>query len=867
MQINILILSLPITYPIILLSVNSLLLFHILYMRYLAFLWAFLLSVCAFAQPSQPHSNTNGDKYFSLDTNTYLINNPFANIKDTLDKLRKDAARAGDNELILTLKLFTYIKEYQSGHIVSNDTSEYHLSKIIVEANEKKIKRLEANATQALGDFYSHSQQLSAAIEQYICAYSIYRNFNFTEFPEKQAYTYKIGLAFYKYQDYEQSITYLREALHLKQSTQYSLYASIANTLGLAYRNMKMYDSAVVYFQDVYDTATKRNEAVWTGISIGNIGITYYLQKKYVEAEPLLKKDIEISLANSSIKNAVGSMITLATIYCEQNKYSEAEKLLLKALNICHEKSFLSDFSLAAGLYKQLYKLYGLKKDYRLSYLYADSALLAKDSAASRHNALTLSMSYEKQDFIKKKLAAEKLQNQTKLNKLDLDKKQIVQQQLLYKFIIGLLIVLFLVAIMINRYRANLIKISTTLNDAPEIVVQKMSIVIISITTCVASLVWAYLYYYFYGFRIITFGPIIYFLIVTPSLLYYFLTKKQQLLVNMQLFCIFVCPVAMQYISGGFQSGVVIDWAFLAPVGALMFKGVRQASYWMVALIIAILCTIVFNSYFSTFYYPISATAQSMFYGMNILGPAIITYFSMQFFVKSVIRDGILLQKNNVLLSNTLGELKLEKQKSDDLLLNILPEEVAEELKEKGTNTAKHFDNVTVLFTDFASFTQAAERMTPQALIDELHACFKAFDEIIGKYGIEKIKTIGDAYLAVAGLPTADSKHAENIVNAAREINAFMQERKSNVGNDTFDIRIGIHSGSAVAGIVGVKKFAYDIWGDSVNTAARMEQNCELGKINISQTTFELVKNKFNCEYRGEIDAKGKGGMKMYYVS
>ncbi|MBS1538269.1 MAG: tetratricopeptide repeat protein [Bacteroidetes bacterium] len=207
-----------------------------------------------------------------------------------------------------------------------------------------------------------------------------------------------------------------------------------------------------------------------------------------------------------------------------------------------------------------------------------------------------------------------------------------------------------------------------------------------------------------------------------------------------------------------------------------------------------------------------------------------------------------------------------EKERSDNLLLNILPAEVAEELKATGTAAAKHFDNVTVLFTDFKSFTNVSEQLTPQELVDELHACFKVFDEIITKYNIEKIKTIGDAYLAVCGLPIADEKHAENVVNAALAIREFMESRRQSLGEKTFEIRIGINSGSVVAGIVGVKKFAYDIWGDTVNTAARMEQHSEAGKINISETTFESIKGKFPCEYRGEIDAKNKGKLKMYFV-
>ena len=218
-----------------------------------------------------------------------------------------------------------------------------------------------------------------------------------------------------------------------------------------------------------------------------------------------------------------------------------------------------------------------------------------------------------------------------------------------------------------------------------------------------------------------------------------------------------------------------------------------------------------------------------------------------------------LLSRNNKLLDK-------EKKQSDSLLHNILPEEIARELKKTGGAAAKQFDDVTVLFTDFVNFTEAGERMKPEALIEELNTCFKAFDEIMGKYNIEKIKTIGDAYLAVAGLPTPGPKHAEHVVSAAKEISTFMADRRAKMGNSTFEVRIGIHSGSVVAGIVGIKKFAYDIWGDTVNTAARMEQNCEVGRINISVTTYELVKDKFNCEYRGEVAVKGKGIMKMYYV-
>ncbi len=207
-----------------------------------------------------------------------------------------------------------------------------------------------------------------------------------------------------------------------------------------------------------------------------------------------------------------------------------------------------------------------------------------------------------------------------------------------------------------------------------------------------------------------------------------------------------------------------------------------------------------------------------------------------------------------------------EKLKSDNLLLNILPHEIAEELKEKGKTSAKHFDEVSVLFTDFVNFTANSERIGVQEVLNELNVCFTEFDRIMDKYGLEKIKTIGDAYLAVSGLPLSNGKHAKNAVSASLEILSYIQQRKQENPN-ALDIRIGIHSGPVIAGIVGVKKFAYDIWGDTVNTAARMEQNSKPGKVNISEATYHLIKEDFTFESRGKIETKGKGAMEMYFVN
>lgn len=229
-----------------------------------------------------------------------------------------------------------------------------------------------------------------------------------------------------------------------------------------------------------------------------------------------------------------------------------------------------------------------------------------------------------------------------------------------------------------------------------------------------------------------------------------------------------------------------------------------------------------------------------------------------------------ILQNQNDLLEKQVDErtqeLKTEKQKTEDLLLNILPQEVAEELKNKGSSEAKNYDEVSVLFTDFVSFTQNSEKMGAERMLKELNDCFTAFDMIMEKHGLEKIKTIGDAYMAVCGLPHHNPDHAYQTVLAALDIIEFIENRKK-YNPETLDIRIGVNSGSLIAGIVGVKKFAYDIWGDTVNTAARMEQSSQKGRVNISDSTYQLVKEKIECEYRGKIEVKGKGELDMYFAN
>lgn len=224
--------------------------------------------------------------------------------------------------------------------------------------------------------------------------------------------------------------------------------------------------------------------------------------------------------------------------------------------------------------------------------------------------------------------------------------------------------------------------------------------------------------------------------------------------------------------------------------------------------------------------------------------------------------------RRNKFIERTKQLVEIEKDRSDKLLLNILPEQTAQELKEFGKVNAKKFESVSVLFTDFKGFTLLSEDLSPEDLVKSVDFYYKKFDAIIKSHGLEKIKTIGDAYMAAGGLPFPSKDHALKLVTAALEIADFVEKAKASASDDDirFDIRIGIHSGPVVAGVVGSDKFAYDIWGDTVNIASRMESTSLPGKVNISESTFELIKDEIECEFRGEIQAKNKGKLKMYFV-
>jgi ligand-binding sensor domain-containing protein/class 3 adenylate cyclase/predicted metal-dependent HD superfamily phosphohydrolase len=228
----------------------------------------------------------------------------------------------------------------------------------------------------------------------------------------------------------------------------------------------------------------------------------------------------------------------------------------------------------------------------------------------------------------------------------------------------------------------------------------------------------------------------------------------------------------------------------------------------------------------------------------------------------------VIRQKEKIEMQN--AQLELEKGKAENLLLNMLPQETVEELKIKGKATARHYRTVTVMFTDFKNFTHIAEKMRPRDLVEELDLHFGKFDSIIEKYNIEKIKTMGDAYMCAGGIPIRNKSNPIEVVLAGLEISKYIEDinrSKKEKGEITWEIRVGIHTGELIAGVIGRKRFAYDIWGDTVNIANRMEMSGESGRVNISGKTHMHVKEFFDCEHRGKIEAKNKGEIDMYFVN
>ncbi|TKK69282.1 adenylate/guanylate cyclase domain-containing protein [Ilyomonas limi] len=315
------------------------------------------------------------------------------------------------------------------------------------------------------------------------------------------------------------------------------------------------------------------------------------------------------------------------------------------------------------------------------------------------------------------------------------------------------------------------------------------------------------------------------------------------------------------YYSGGLYSSV-LPWLAIVPILALLITSVRNGVVWMFISLVSVI--VVGTLQLMHFPFPTEVKQEYMdLLFFNSFPGFIVIVFVIAAAMETAYTGSMkkLEEKNKI--------IEEEKKRSDELLLNILPAEIMEELKETGKTTAHNYDLVTVLFADFVNFTNIIEELPPEELVAGIDTYFGTFDAIVEKFGVEKIKTVGDAYICVSGLPSVNSSNPTLMVDVALEMMEAVEQLKKQcraAGKICFDIRIGIHSGPVVAGVVGVKKFAYDIWGDTVNTAARMQQCSEPGKINISNTTHDLIKHRFACTKRGKIEAKHKGLIDMYFV-
>ena len=312
-----------------------------------------------------------------------------------------------------------------------------------------------------------------------------------------------------------------------------------------------------------------------------------------------------------------------------------------------------------------------------------------------------------------------------------------------------------------------------------------------------------------------------------------------------------IASLLLVIIFGGLMASAMhVVWGLLTPLGALVVYGPKTARRYFVAYV-AVLGLGTFLSYNTT--YPINVLDPrgiSALMGLNIIGVSAFAFAILHYFVRE--RD------------LALGLVRNERERSEALLLNILPKDIVSILKRESRTIADHFEGASILFADVVDFTPMSEKMSPTELVDLLNEIFSYFDDLVEKYDVEKIKTIGDCYMVAAGVPRPRPDHAHVLARLALDMRQFVNQRT--FGEHKISLRIGINSGPVVAGVIGRKKFIYDLWGDAVNTASRMESHGSEGTIQITRATYELIKGDFVCEPRGMLYVKGKGEMEAWQI-
>jgi guanylate cyclase len=394
----------------------------------------------------------------------------------------------------------------------------------------------------------------------------------------------------------------------------------------------------------------------------------------------------------------------------------------------------------------------------------------------------------------------------------------------------------------IDRGAALLSRIGADPEDDRELRQKKSLLVLLAVLILPVSVVWGSVY--------LAIGspvgivPFIYFAISIGSLVLFARTRNFRILLVIQLLDILLTTTAGQMLVGGFlPSGGVGLWGILAPLGALVFLEVRQAVRWFGAFVLVFLLTgIAGEVLFRDADLPVWFTSTMLV--LNVIGAGAVAF---------------------TLLASFANQRNAALRQSEVLLMNILPNSIAERLMAASSTIADHFDSASILFADVVDFTPLAQRLPPAEVVGILDQLFSHFDALVERHGLEKIKTIGDCYMAAAGVPNPRSDHARRAALLALDMRDAVATSEV-AGQSGLELRIGINSGPVVAGVIGTKRFLYDLWGDAVNTASRMESQSMPGEIQITRETYDLLKDEFVCRERGTIMVKGKGQMETWYL-
>jgi guanylate cyclase len=401
-----------------------------------------------------------------------------------------------------------------------------------------------------------------------------------------------------------------------------------------------------------------------------------------------------------------------------------------------------------------------------------------------------------------------------------------------------------------DRVLVRLAQIGADPQDDDDTRAAKALLVLISVLILPVSLLWAALYLAFGS--PVGWVPLLYFAVLLGSIVVFSRTRNFGQLLLVGQVAILLAPTLSMIPLGGFlAAGGVGLWGILAPLGALVFSDVRSAVRWYAAYVVVFLGSGIAGEVLGGVSPTVPELFTSVMLGLNVVVGGTIVFTLLALFAAQ--------------RRNALAALRVEQAKSESLLLNILPRSIADKLKAETQTIADQFSSVSILFADVVDFTPLAERLPPADVVGILDHLFRHFDQLADRYELEKIKTIGDCYMVASGVPAPRADHARALALMALDMQAAMSS-VGEVGHLGLGLRVGINSGPVVAGVIGRKRFLYDLWGDAVNIASRMESHGTSGRIQITRATKELLEDEFVCERRGTIAVKGKGEMEAWYL-